>query len=542
MAGVENAPQTPARRITRSLSATPSKPPHGTSNPPPPATPTAAPSWSDDLALPQETVSLDDLFALLPGRRSQILELLRVIGPPNSPMLPALLCGGPSTGKTSTVLHVFRHLRRRFVYTSCRSCYCPRILFETVLNQLLRHTKKRENGYSSAKKCDKASDFVYMLGDALVQAKSAIRGEKKKSCSKEGQHDGNSEMVYLIFDNVELIRSWDKGSTILPLLFRIPDLLKIPDVGLIYISRAMPATYYTMTGSLEPVYIHFTDYTLADLQCMLMRNQVNEKLYSSFLSVVLKPFYRVTRRVDELAIALKPLFKKYCEPLKDLKLVPDEGMKRRLFDYLQPHLTASLNEIFEIPPWASVEAKNEGISSKRGNIRKSWGKDVYNELDIHMPISAKYLLISGFLASRNPATLDASLFDSTGGSSNSKRKRKSIKTSLDKQEDIAEEILMKGPGSFPLERLLAIYQCITSVMECAAEDHEDGIQPEGLSVHLMSDVLLQLSTLCNANFICKSNSCPLEGSARYRSTIDEDMALKVARSINFPLSKYIYRR
>lgn len=100
----------------------------------------------------------------------------------------------------------------------------------------------------------------------------------------------------------------------------------------------------------------------------------------------------------------------------------------------------------------------------------------------------------------------------------------------------------------------------------------------------MSDVLLQLSSLCNANFIIKGGSCPLEGSTRYRSTVSEDLALKVsfqsfpkfltkfscrgnilkdslmlsnciiyytlsvwnglqvARSLKFPLPNYLYRR
>lgn len=110
--------------------------------------------------------------------------------------------------------------------------------------------------------------------------------------------------------------------------------------------------------------------------------------------------------------------------------------------------------------------------------------------------------------------------------------RRSFQTSLDKQEDTAEEILMKGPGSFPLERLLAIFQCITSVGESEIEDQlEDG---KRTSFNLMSDVLLQLSTLCNASFICKGKSCPLEGSIRYRSMIDEDMALKVISNVMFP--------
>ncbi|KAG2258249.1 hypothetical protein Bca52824_077543 [Brassica carinata] len=48
---------------------------------------------------------------------------------------------------------------------------------------------------------------------------------------------------------------------------------------------------------------------------------------------------------------------------------------------------------------------------------------------------------------------------------------------------------------------------------------------------VMSDILFQVSSLCDANFIIKSGSCRLEG-----------LCLKVARSLSFPLSKYLYRR
>lgn len=88
---------------------------------------------------------------------------------------------------------------------------------------------------------------------------------------------------------------------------------------------------------------------------------------------------------------------------------------------------------------------------------------------------------------------------------------------------------MKGPGTFPLERLLAIFQCITSVAEISLEDEQGNVLMESQNEdsELMSDVLLQLSSLCNANFVVKGGSCPLEGSTRYRSTVSEDMALKV---------------
>nr|XP_023884304.1 origin of replication complex subunit 5 [Quercus suber]XP_023884305.1 origin of replication complex subunit 5 [Quercus suber] len=498
-----------------------------------------------DLVFGEEPISLNDLLSSFPGRRIQILELVRLLGASNSPMLPLFIYGGASSGKTSIVLQMFRHLNRPFVYSSCRTCYSPRILFESVLNQLLLHRKDAANGYSSAKRCERPSDFVNFLREALSNVINNFKGNSGKLGTKKlvGQADGN--MVYLIFDNLELVREWDKSSTILPFLFNLYDILKMPEVGLIFVSNTSPDTYYSNMGYMEPIPVYFPDYTEDDLRQIFMKNQANRKLYSSFLDVVLRSFCRITRRVDELSTAFLPLFQKYCEPLHDLGVVPNEEMKRRLFCHLQPQIAPSLNEVFKVSSQSSPAAESNKETKKKSSRRKLGVCAEIDELDFHMSTSAKYLLISAFLASRNPATLDASLFDSMGGIDSRKRKRKSSQKSLEKKENAEQELLMKGPGTFPLERLLAIFQCLTSVAEGSIDEEEQG--DEGLGVQggdggLMSDVLLQLSSLCNANFIVKGGSCPLEGSTRYRSTVCEDMALKVARSLKFPLSKYLYRR
>nr|POE70698.1 origin of replication complex subunit 5 [Quercus suber] len=460
-----------------------------------------------------EPISLNDLLSSFPGRRIQILELVRLLGASNSPMLPLFIYGGASSGKTSIVLQMFR--------------------------------KDAANGYSSAKRCERPSDFVNFLREALSNVINNFKGNSGKLGTKKlvGQADGN--MVYLIFDNLELVREWDKSSTILPFLFNLYDILKMPEVGLIFVSNTSPDTYYSNMGYMEPIPVYFPDYTEDDLRQIFMKNQANRKLYSSFLDVVLRSFCRITRRVDELSTAFLPLFQKYCEPLHDLGVVPNEEMKRRLFCHLQPQIAPSLNEVFKVSSQSSPAAESNKETKKKSSRRKLGVCAEIDELDFHMSTSAKYLLISAFLASRNPATLDASLFDSMGGIDSRKRKRKSSQKSLEKKENAEQELLMKGPGTFPLERLLAIFQCLTSVAEGSIDEEEQG--DEGLGVQggdggLMSDVLLQLSSLCNANFIVKGGSCPLEGSTRYRSTVCEDMALKVARSLKFPLSKYLYRR
>ena len=142
-------------------------------------------------------------------------------------------------------------------------------------------------------------------------------------------------------------------------------------------------------------------------------------------SVALRPFSRITRQVDELSTAFSPLFIKYCEPLSDSRHVANEDMKRKLFSHLQPHLVPALNETFRVQsqPSPEVEANHEK-AKRKSSANKFGGREAFEEIDFHMSTSAKYLIISAFLASRNPATLDASLFDSTGGSDNRKRKRK----------------------------------------------------------------------------------------------------------------------
>ncbi|XP_024024052.1 origin of replication complex subunit 5 [Morus notabilis] len=538
--GKEESPQI-TRRTTRYSSAAVLKNSVETK-----ASDTNLPSLNDLLYGEEgKPISLDDVLSSFPGRKIQILELMHILGPVNCPMVPLFIYGGTFTGKTSITLQIFRHLNRPFVYSGCLTCYNPRILFESVLNQLLLHRKNEANGYSSAKRCERPSDFVNFLREALVSVTTSLRGNSGKSGSKKSDKRANGNMVYLIFDNLELVREWDKSSTILPFLFNLYDILKMPELGLIFISNTSPDTYYSNMGYVEPTPLYFSDYSEDDLRQIFMRNQENKKLYSSFLEVVLRPFFRITRRVDELSTAFSQLYKKYCEPLSDPGVVPNEEMKRKLFSNLQPHIPPSMNDIFKVSSQPSTKVGATKEAKWKSGTKRSGGFEAIDQLDLHMSTSAKYLLLSAFLASRNPATLDASLFDSTGGSDNRKRKRKPSEKSLEQKEAVEQDLLMRGPGTFPLERLLAIFQCITSLAEGLLEEEEqgnDGLGVQGYDNSLMSDVLLQLSSLCNANFIVKGGSCPLEGSTRYRSTICEDLALKVARSLEFPLSKYLYRR
>lgn len=280
--GKEESPQITSRRTTRFRAAavssnndvekTKARDPH--------------PPTLNDLVFGggEKPISLDDVLSNFPGRHIQILELVRILGPLNCPMLPLFIYGGPSTGKTSIMLQIFGHLNRPFVYSSCLTCYSPRILFESILDQLLLHRKNAANGYSSAKRCERPSDFVILLRESLTTIIRTLQGNSQKLSSKKFQAQPNGHMMYLMFDNFELVREWDKSSTILPFLFNLYDILKMPEVGVIFISKTSPDTYYSSSmGYVEPTPVYFPDYTEENLRQIFLRNQPNKKLYSSFL-------------------------------------------------------------------------------------------------------------------------------------------------------------------------------------------------------------------------------------------------------------------
>lgn len=273
------APQTPRRttRSSASSSASTSNNAHAAK------VNTLGPLTIDDLLVGGDPISLEDLISSFPGRSSQILQIVHHLGPLNSPTLPLFVYGGASTGKTSIILQLFRHLNRPLVYSSCMACYNQRILFESILNQLLLHRKNASNGYSNAKRCERPSDFVNFLREALTNVINKLKEESEKLTSNMMTQGGIGNMIYLVFDNFQLVREWDKSSSILPLLFNLYDLLKMPEVGLIFISSTSPDTFYSNMGYVEPIPIYFPDYTEGDIRQILLRNQPNQKLYSSFL-------------------------------------------------------------------------------------------------------------------------------------------------------------------------------------------------------------------------------------------------------------------
>ena len=112
--------------------------------------------------------------------RNEISELLNLLGRPDDPVPPLFVYGPAATGKTSIVREAMRVLKRPHAYVTCRSSHSPRLLFESILNQLQGHVRSMANNYSSVRRCEKVLDFTKQLPGACEQALSRKTKQSKR--------------------------------------------------------------------------------------------------------------------------------------------------------------------------------------------------------------------------------------------------------------------------------------------------------------------------------------------------------------------------
>jgi origin recognition complex subunit 5 len=76
-----------------------------------------------------------------------------------------------------------RVLGRPHAYASCHSCHNPRLLFESILNQLVGHIRSAANNYASVRRCERLPDFIEHLPGACAEAMSCQNSVKKQGIS-----------------------------------------------------------------------------------------------------------------------------------------------------------------------------------------------------------------------------------------------------------------------------------------------------------------------------------------------------------------------
>lgn len=369
---------------------------------------------------------LESLKTKLPCRDNQLAQIYGYIGDPDEPVPQCLfLYGNTSTGKTACLTSSLDYLSYRHVILNVIECYTQRILYETILNKLSNHIPTRETKYASAYRCDNMKDFVNHLND--IQC--------------------GYEPVIIVLENANKLRDMDQN--ILPAFMRLKEFCKI-NVCTILVSDITFEKFYTKTGLREPIKVFFPQYTKDELYKIIMNQQTQyisyvlqktetdsktdiskPDIFANYLNAFLSVFYRPCRDLVELKHMARLNFVKYCEPILNGSTKTDDVTK--LWRHIAPVLKSSLETLYlRLNTSANSHAQNDdpncreiqmrmerlGIAREEASMAKNDHDVLTNELtsmktfaqSFELPFYAKFLLISAYLASFNPAKEDKRLF------------------------------------------------------------------------------------------------------------------------------------
>ena len=147
-----------------------------------------------------------------------------------------------------------------------------------------------------------------------------------------------------------------------------------------------------------------------------------------------------------------------------------------------------------------------------------------------LPYYSKLLVIAAYLASYNPSRQDAVFFMKSAAERKKKRQARrntTTKTGEAKNRKISRRLL--GPGTFPLERLLAIFYAISP---------EDAAGLRGGMV----DVQTQISTLASLRLLTKTSAAAdvLEGHAtKWRVNVGWEFVRRLGRGVGVEVEAWV---
>lgn len=436
------------------------------------------------------------LFSLnetYPGREKQIKQLWSLFGICDEPFMPTVyIYGGPSTGKSAVVKSLLTTVKIRHAIINLIECYTPKILFESILNKLTGHKIDPKIGAPYAK-CGSLMDFISHV---------------QKTCE---QIDLNGSVIVL--DKAEELRNMDYN--LLPGFLRLAEFTGL-SISVIFLSEIVFEKYYFRLNIVEPIKIHFPQYTKDELLEILshdfpyvqklIANSFNETLeldiefYRNYLNVFLSVFYRACRDLNELRHMSRSNFVKYCEPLFKQEVAIENSMA--LWQRIAPILKSSLDVLY-----LRISTDSTPTNTTVANLAQN----------LELPFYAKYLLIAAYLASYNSAKDDKRLFMKYHGKKT--KTRKDIKQKSKVSEKLQTQM---GPNSFTLDRLLAIFYSIL----------QDKV---GFNNHL----LVQVSSLVELQLLSLvSDNSTLDGR-KYKCNVNFDTIQSVSRIVGFNIRKYL---
>ncbi|XP_067110657.1 origin recognition complex subunit 5 [Osmerus mordax] len=418
-------------------------------------------------------------------RETQAGTVLSLMGEPYQLCYPSIfIYGHRATGKSHVMHTLMKELELPHATVSCVECVTVGLLFEQVLHSLFG-----SEASPLLPRTPSLSDFVRIY---------------RQLCSQSPA----KQTRYIVLERAELLRNMEVN--LLPALLRLQELVE-DNVTVILLSEIVWDKFRPSTGCFEPLLIHFTDYTKAELQHILDQEShpsYSPELYSAFINILLGVFYCVCRDLRELRHLAALNFSKYCEPLEEGNVKESETHK--LWRNIEPHLKKAMQTVY-LREVSSVqwEQQQQMEEKEAGAMR---GLSAHGHVEL--PYYSKFLLIAAYLASFNPARTDKRFFLKHHG----KIKKTNF---LKKHEKTSNHLL--GPKPFPLDRLLAIFYSVV----------DSRVAPS-------ASIFSQISSLVTLQLLTLVGHDDQLDSPKYKCGVSLDFIRAISRTVNFDIVKYLY--
>ncbi|XP_051911557.1 origin recognition complex subunit 5 isoform X2 [Hippocampus zosterae] len=316
----------------------------------------------------------------LPCREVQAGMLLSLMGEPQQYSLPCIfIYGHRASGKSYVVNILLKELELPHATISCVECITAAQLFEQVLLALFGG-----DAAATLPRYPSLSDFVRIY-----------RHHRSRASAEQTR--------YIVLEKAELLRDMD--ANLLSVLVRLQELVE-DNLTVLLLSELVWDTFRPNTGCLEPLLLHFPDYTKAELHQILSRDRhpsYSADLYASYIHILLGIFYAVCRDLRELRHLAALNFTKFCEPVTEGKA--KESDTHKLWRNIEPHLKKAMQTVY-LREVSSLEwEKMQQVETETGPLR---GLSAHTHVEL--PFYSKFLLIAAYLASYNPARTDKRFF------------------------------------------------------------------------------------------------------------------------------------
>eukprot|EP00887_Chlorella_sp_A99_P001473 scaffold8.g1473.t1 len=494
-----------------------------------------------------------DLKARFPCREAQIDLLTASVVLNDSPALPVFVVGPAATGKTAVVRALLRAYGLRHAYVDCTEVVAPRPLLSSVLHQLRGGKRQREDGYDACVKCDSISEFLLQLPEA---ARAAARRAAAAAGAGAGARRSASAAAaavappcWVVVDHAELLARTD----LLAALVRARDATRA-NVGLLLISSLSRSTGHFASlawgGNQAMTTAEFGGYSREELTRIMdarrrrLHGPRDDAPFRQFLTAFLPAFARASNNLLDLRAAVDRLFPLYLAPLKERREGP-APQAAALYHRIKPRVQGMIRDLdfrgagrpacagagagAAAAPAADAAGAGAEAAGGGGEGAPPDRRASSRGLSFELPYVSKFLLLAAYIASRNKPATDRVVFDPT-----LKKRGRRDAQAHDRQVEAELEAKLRGPHSFPLERLLQIFFALYGK---EGEEEGDG-RREARRTMLQGEVLMQVPSLVALRLLSQSAGDVLEGQV-YRCSLTEGAAHAIARNLGVELGHYL---